>query len=203
MNNGITNNNSFGLQSNFINQKPAGLNFGKKFNSANEAYYAKKGEPMYIKEMDADEDGVVSFDEFKEYCQANGISTKEMVRMSEMASSWRAMNANKNSDGSFGIKSKDKKENKSAEQKDSEAVYAKKGDSNYDELMDTNNDNKVTYKEYIEYCKEHSKSNEQKSNTKIEETEDGEFKISSSDKAVRAYTDSDAENSDFNIDERG
>ena len=76
--------NSFGLQTNFLNKKPAGLNFGMKTNNNNTAYYAKKGEPMYVKEMDADEDGIVSFDEFKDYCQANGISSKEMVRMVEM-----------------------------------------------------------------------------------------------------------------------
>ena len=179
------NNSGFGIQTNFLNKKPACLNFGMKTNTNNTAYYAKKGEPMYMKEMDADEDGVVSFDEFKDYCQANGISPKEMTKMVQMANSYRTMQAqgvNKKSD----TKSQD-------QEVENEPVYAKRGDGRYDEAMDTNNDDKVSYKEYIEYCKEHAKPQEQKSDTKAETTENGEFKVTSSGKTARTYANAEAD----------
>jgi len=49
------------------------------------AYYAQKGEPMYMVEMDSDEDGKVTLDEFKDYCKSNNISTRNMIRMSQTA----------------------------------------------------------------------------------------------------------------------
>ena len=194
-------NNSFGLQTNFLNKKPAGLNFGMKTNNNNTAYYAKKGEPMYMEEMDSDEDGIVSFDEFKDYCQANGISSKEMTKMAQLASSYRTMQAQKKAE-------KEIKENLSDEKNtikeiESEAVYAKRGDGKYDEAMDINNDDKVSYKEYIEYCKEHSQPQEQKSDTKAEITEDGEFKITSTGKAINSYAQSEIESAENFVDEKG
>jgi len=169
-NNAITNkNNSFNLQNSFFN-KVSGTSYGKN-TSGKEAYYAKKGEPMYMKEMDSDEDGIVSFDEFKEYCQANGISSREMVKMVEMANSYRTMQAQKRAETNN--KSFPNIEDKV--ELSEEAVYATRGDGKYDEVMDTNSDDKVTYKEYMEYCKEHSKdSKTQKSDDKTEETEETE-----------------------------
>ena len=171
--------NSFGLQTNFLNKKPAGLNFGMKTNNNNTAYYAKKGEPMYVKEMDADEDG---------------ISSKEMVRMVEMANSYRTMQAQKKAEKEVKENSSDEKN--TIKEVESEAVYAKRGDGKYDEAMDTNNDDKVSYKEYIEYCKEHSQPQEQKSDTKVSESEDGEFKTTSTGKAINSYTQSETESAE-------
>ena len=179
----ISGNNGYGLQANFLNNKSAVLGFNTKSNSSN-AFYAKKGEPMYMKEMDADEDGIVSFEEFKDYCEANGISPKEMVKMTEMANSYRIMQTQKKAEKA--VKNNSDNEN-SVKDVESEAVYAKRGDSKYDEAMDSNNDDKVTYKEYIEYCKENAQPQEQKSNTKVEETENGEFKTTSFGKASTAY----------------
>ena len=197
-----SNSGGFGLQTNFLNKKPVGLNFGMKANNNNSAYYAKKGEPMYMKEMDTDEDGIVSFDEFKDYCQANGISSREMTKMVQMANSYRTMQAQKKAEKSI------EKQNKSKNQPEikeveSEAVYAKRGDSKYDEVMDTNNDDKVSYKEYIEYCKEHSQPQEQKSDTKVSESEDGEFKTTSTGKAINSYTQSETESAENFVDEEG
>ena len=59
---------SIGFNSNFNTMKTNNLNFNNHKTNNNAAYYAKKGEPMYMKEMDADEDGVVSFEEFRNYC---------------------------------------------------------------------------------------------------------------------------------------
>ena len=49
-------------------------------NSKN-AVYASKGEPMYQKEMDVDEDGIITFKEFMDYCDEQGISYKERMLM--------------------------------------------------------------------------------------------------------------------------
>ena len=176
-NNNVSNNN-FGLKSNILNQKQNGFGLGSK--SDMNAYYAKKGEPMYMNEMDSNEDGVVSFEEFKGYCEDNDISSKDMIRMVEMANSYHTMvsqkNASKNIQG--------KEENNSMP----EFVYAKLGDAKYDELMDINSNEIVTYREYIEYCEEHLSQIEPKSDTKIEETEDGKFETKSMSKAVNAYS---------------
>ena len=45
--------------------------------SKNQSYYAKKGEPIYQKDMDYDEDGVVSLDEFQKYCKENDFGPKD------------------------------------------------------------------------------------------------------------------------------
>lgn len=175
---GNISNNSFGLNTNFSQQVSLNSNLQKN----NSAYYAKKGEPMYLKEMDADEDGIVSFDEFKDYCKEQGISTKEMVKMVEMANSYRTMQSQKKTSKNIQKSSPDTKEI------ESEAVYAKRGDAKYDEVMDINNDDKITYKEYIEYCREHSKTKEKKSSA----SDDENVKSSKSSKAINAYSEKEA-----------
>ena len=199
-NNISANNSSFGLQTNFLNKKHAGLNFGMKTNN-NSAYYAKKGEPMYMKEMDADEDGIISFDEFKDYCQANDISPREMKKMVQIANSYRTMQAQNKAEKS--IEKQGKFENQpEIKEVESEAIYAKRGDGKYDETMDTNNDDKVSYKEYIEYCKEHSQHQEQKSDTKVNES-DGDLETIKTEKAINSYAQSETESAENFVDEEG
>ena len=177
---------NIGMQSSFLKTQNAGIKMNTQNN--NSAYYAKKGEPMYIKEMDADEDGIISFDEFKSYCDEKGISDKDSIKMAEMATSYRLRQAQKKA--SDNVKKEGKTNNNSAS--NAEAVYAKRGDSKYDEVMDTNNDDKITYKEYIEYCQEHSNSPKNKTEGDAEASEE-----SSSDfgtrKAIEAYTKQDSE----------
>ena len=193
------NSNSFGLQANFLNKKSGVLNFGMKTNNNQSAYYAKKGEPMYMKEMDADEDGIISFDEFKDYCQANDISPREMKKMVQIANSYRTMQAQKKAEKS--IEKQGKSENRpEIKEVESEAVYAKRGDGKYDEAMDTNNDDKVSYKEYIEYCKEHSQHQEQKSDTKVNES-DGDLETIKTEKAINSYAQSETESAENFVDE--
>ena len=69
---GVTNigNKSFGIQTN-------------NFSNSKNAVYATKGEPMYQKEMDADEDGVITFKEFMDYCDENGIGYISLSSLSE------------------------------------------------------------------------------------------------------------------------
>ena len=130
--------NSIGINSDF------GISFKK-----NEPYYAKKGEAIYQKDMDSDEDGVVTFDEFKDYCEQNNIPKE---KINEMVKNWVALRSIQ------GMK-KDSDENNLKE-----FLYSQKGDYKYEEKMDVNSDNKVTYQEYMQYCKDHAKIQESKSN---------------------------------------
>lgn len=200
MQNNISNN--IGFNSNWNKTNVNNLNFNHKTNNAS-AYYAKKGEPMYIKEMDADEDGIVSFEEFKDYCDEKGISINERIRMTQLASSYRTMQAQQKASKKIKEESKDKTETDNKTEAESEAVYARRGDGKYDEVMDTNNDDKISYKEYIEYCREHSKLKEEKADTKVEETDNGEFKTTSLGKAINSYSQSETEAPEGKIEDLG
>ena len=180
---------AFCMPSSALNSRVPALNSNSRTNGLSDAYFAKKGEPMYMQEMDADEDGIVSFDEFKDYCKDKGISSKQMEKMVQMGNSYRElMDQIKKNDGNktivnFQVSDLLEKINS----KNDDKIYAVRGDDKYDEAIDTNADDKITYKEYIDYCVEHAKTNEQKSNTRVEQTDSGVFRTSSSGKAVNAY----------------
>ena len=191
--------NAFCMPSSALNSRVPALNSNSRTNGNTEGYYAKKGEPMYMQEMDADEDGVVSYDEFKDYCKENGISTRDMMKMMEMGEAYRTLqaqtnkNSNSNSNKSNSINDQVNTLLDRINSKTNDRIYATRGDEKYNEAMDTNGDDKVTYKEYVEYCIEHSKTNETKSDTKVEQTENGEFRTSSRGKAVNAYARSESQ----------
>ncbi len=44
------------------------------------AVYAKEGEPRYNEDMDLDGDGVVTMEEYQQYCEENNISTDEQIQ---------------------------------------------------------------------------------------------------------------------------
>lgn len=194
------NNNSkgFGLQTKLINKKSVNSNSAMKTNNKS-VYYAKKGEPMYMKEMDSDEDGIVSIDEFRDYCKENGFSDKKMAEMIMLANSYRVMQEQKKKEES---KKHNKSENQQQEEKDVEleAIYAKRGDSKYDEVMDANNDDKVSYKEYIEYCQERKKTQDKNSDTSINEEADEVFKTINTTKVLNSYMQSETEFSESFVD---
>ena len=185
---------AYSLPSNTLNKRVSSLD-GNTINKGNrDAYYAKKGEPMYMKEMDADEDGIVSLDEFKDYCKDKGISDKEMTKMIQMVNSYRElMSQTGTNDKKTPINNITGDLLEKINSKNNDKIYAVRGDDKYDEAIDTNDDDKITYKEYIDYCVEHVKTNEQKTNTKVEQTEDGGFKTTSYGKAVNAYTRAESE----------
>ena len=170
-------------ETNFFNKKSVGANLGIKMNNNTSVYYAKKGEPMYMKEMDTDEDGIISLDEFKDYCQENGISSREMIKMVQMANSYRTMQSDKRAEKSI----KQKSSNDNVQEIEKEAIYAKRGDAKYEEVMDTNNDDKVSYKEYIEYCKEHAARQNKKNKTTVNKSNEDEFKTINAGKAINSY----------------
>lgn len=146
----------------------------KKIGSQNEAntIYARKGEPTYTKDMDLDDDGIVTFEEFKDYCKENNLSSDEIKQLLEARQLWEL----------FKEMSK-KRQEEQQENKDKEEIYARSGDENYDEAMDANNDKKVTYDEYMKYCKENSKEEDSKKLNKLidayalKKIEESEIKI--------------------------
>lgn len=164
-----------------------GTNSSNSNNLKNEtAYYAKKGEPMYMADMDADEDGVVTLDEFREYCKSNNISTREMVKMSQSAASFRVMKAEEESINYISKLIP----NISPKLKQADSGYKKQSENQYNISNNTNSTKNVSYKEYMEYCEQNSVQNGLKSSAKVEDSDDGVFKISNKGKAVASYKDS-------------
>ena len=98
--------------------------------NANNSYYAKEGEPMYQEDMDSDKDGIVSFDEFKEYCQSNNISSKDVSDMIEMRMAYRMSQY-----ASDALKKADFEKLKTGSL---DLIYANDGDGNYDAMRCAN-----------------------------------------------------------------
>ena len=148
------------------------------------ATYAKKGEPMYMADMDSDEDGVVTLDEFKDYCKSKGISTKSMVKMSQMASAFRTMEAesatidyiSKLIPNAF----------PKLKEADSNSGSLRGSEYQYNISNDENVENKVSYKKYMEYCEQNVVPNELKSNAEVKDA-DGKLEIANSGKALLSY----------------
>ena len=151
----------------------------KNDKNSDNAFYSKKGEPMYQEDMDADRDGVVTFEEFKAYCKANNISAKDMSDMIEMRTAYRM--------------SQDTIEQaKSAKTKEPsvgslDLIYAKDGDKNYNADIDTNKDSIVSYNEYLRYCEENARMEAKNSDTKIVEDNKNKFTTVSFGHASNAY----------------
>ena len=140
---GVTNigNKSFGIQTN-------------NFSNSKNAVYATKDEPMYQKEMDTDEDGVITFKEFMDYCDENGIGYKERVLMLNNRMTYQLNKKAAESSEKVQQEAEKAKETENTEENNnSEKVYARKGDSNYEEVIDGNDDGTITYAEYMEYCR--------------------------------------------------
>lgn len=159
-----------GVSSNYpSNQISNGINSNWKNKTEYGNYYAKKGEPMYQKDMDEDEDGVVTFEEFNDYCDANGISVKDRQLMLQNRISWHLTQEMK--EKSKEIKEKDKNNNQ-----EEERVYAKSGEPKYEAEMDADSDGVITYDEYMKYCEENGVSDEkeQSAGTVVEKVEDAD-----------------------------
>lgn len=185
---GVTNtsNQSFGIKNN-------------NFSQGKNAVYATKGEPMYQKEMDADEDGVITFKEFMDYCDENGIGYKERVLMLNNRLNYQLNKKTEESSEKVKEEAKNAEEAESAEEENSsEKLYARKGDSNYEEVIDGNDDGKITYEEYMEYCRKQSEnSTEQEFLPKAEviktentDTKEEQIVVKDYAKAFKSYTNS-------------
>ncbi len=156
----ILNQKAMNLQSDLFMTSMLKTNFNKINN--NNSFYAKKGEPMYQEAMDSDRDGVVSFDEFKEYCKNNNISSKDMKDMIELRMAYRMSQASSESAEEAG---KTKKEDFPIGNLD--LIYANDGDGNYSAELDINKDKKVSYNEYLRYCEQNARMEAKNSDTKV------------------------------------
>ena len=148
------------------------------------AEYAKKGEPMYMEDMDSDKDGVVTLDEFKGYCESKGISSKSMVKMTQMAAAYRTMKAE--TEAIDYISKLIPNVHPNLRQDNSETNHLKGSEGQY---KISNDSNKIaSYDEYMKYCEQNVKPHELKADAKTEKTEDGKFEVKNSGKAINAYT---------------
>ena len=192
---GTSYDNAFCMPSSALNTRVPALNRDSHTNGSYDSYFAKKGEPMYMEEMDADEDGIVSLEEFKDYCKEKGISSRDMNKMIEKGNSYRELmnQVQKKDEKSSLVNFQPSELLERINSKSNDRIYAVRGDDKYNEAIDTNGDDKITYKEYVDYCVEHAKTNEQKSNTRVEKTDNGVFKTISYGKAINAYARAESE----------
>ena len=128
-------------------------------NQNNNVVYAKKGEPMYQKEMDANEDGVITLEEFRDYCKEHDISVKQQQQMLRDRLNYQ-----------LNTQRAESSEQISKIESESETIYAKEGDDKYKEEIDSNSDGKITDEERI-VVKNEGKAINQYTKTETEEPE--------------------------------
>ena len=183
-----TNNQSFGIQNNI-------------FSKGKNAVYATNGEPMYQKEMDTDEDGVITFKEFMDYCDENGIGYKERVLMLNNRMTYQLNKKTAESSEKVQQEAEKAEESENTEENnDSEKVYARKGDTNYEEVIDGNDDGTITYAEYMEYCRKQSENSADQAfspkaeavKTENPETKEEQIVVKDYAKAFKSYANSES-----------
>ena len=183
-----TNNQSFGIQNN-------------SFSKGKNAVYATKGEPMYQKEMDTDEDGVITFKEFMDYCDENGIGYKERVLMLNNRMTYQLNKKTAESSEKVQQEAEKAEESENTEENnDSEKVYARKGDTNYEEVIDGYDDGTITYAEYMVYCRKQSENSADQAfspkaeavKTENPETKEEQIVVKDYAKAFKSYTNSES-----------
>jgi hypothetical protein len=136
----------------------------KSSNSSNSGIVlAKKGDSGYIESMDADKDGEITLEEFNEYCESNGVSEKEKVKLAALMTSAKTSEkiVSNTAETQKNITSSNEDESSTdtdSNTENSTSIYARKGDDKYNEAMDTNKNGEVTYQEYMEYCNKKVKS---------------------------------------------
>lgn len=176
--------NSLDIQSLLINGAN-GLNRATNYGDTQTANYAQKGEPMYMAEMDSDEDGTVTLDEFKDYCKDKGIGTRQVVKMSQYASMYRIMKAE--NEAIDYISKLIPNVHPNLKEANSGSDYLKGSEDQYNISNDANQPNVVKYDEYMKYCEQNTAPQEFKANTAVEETDDGSLKITNFGKVFDLY----------------
>lgn len=176
---GINSNNALYTNSQILN-----TSFSKTTSKAKSAVYAEKGEPTYQKDMDKDNDGIITLEEFKDYCDENNISVSQRKQMLKNRLNYQLQKERNAS-------SQEIREIKTEPEK----IYAKSDDKSYDEAMDADKDGKVTYEEYVNYCKENAKEakNTGKAEASIEQDEASDNEkvvVKDYGKAIKNYSSS-------------
>ena len=137
---------------------------------------ANKGETGYLHEMDIDYNGIVTLDEFNQYCEEKGVDGKEKMKLFQ----------------TIMLKGADEKSTeqnkKSSETEEKNNIYAQKGEDKYNEDMDINKDSIVTYDEYLKYCLKSEEQKERENKDTSTKSVSFEFK-----KAIEAYTTKESE----------
>lgn len=152
-------------------------------NKNDQVIYAKKGEPMYQKEMDADEDGVITLEEFRDYCKEHDISVKQQQQMLRDRLNYQ-----------LNIERAESSEQISKIESEDKAIYAKEGDDKYSEEIDANSDGKITYDEYMKYCEEQEKAQETPQPEKAElSTDEEKVVVKNEGKAINQYAKTESE----------
>lgn len=149
-------------------------------NKNDQVVYAKKGEPMYQKEMDADEDGVITLEEFRDYCKEHDISVKQQQQMLRDRLNYQ-----------LNTERAESSEQISKIESEGQAVYAKEGDDKYNEEIDSNNDGKITYDEYMKYCEEQEQVQSQPEKAELS-TDEEKVVVKNEGKAINQYTKTEA-----------
>lgn len=179
------------LESNKLEQK-------NENNIASKIIITKKGQAGYMPQMDLDDDGQISLEEFNKYCEENGISEKEKVALLTVMNYGKrdAKVAEESEDASKEINGEEEKETENDEENEMN-VYARKGDEKYNEKMDENENGVVTYAEYMKYLRDRGEKSEESdsdyqvefvpsSETKSNETENSTEKENTSEVAFEA-----------------
>ena len=180
---------------NVLNQNTSSMKFGlnsfmsstlgTKFGNKNDSnsYYSKKGEPTYLEDMDKDSDGIVTFDEFREYCKDNDISAKDMKNMLQARQDYLMAKDSEKTDEEQD-KPKVKEEFKTGIL---DLIYAKDGDQKYNPEQDSNGDSIVSYAEYLRYCEQNAKTEAKNSDTRVMEDGKNRFMTVSFGHASNVY----------------
>ncbi len=151
-------------------------------NKNDQVVYAKKGDPMYQKEMDTNEDGVITLEEFRDYCKEHDISVKQQQQMLRDRLNYQ-----------LNTERTESSEQISKIESEAETIYAKEGDDKYKEEIDSNNDGKITYDEYMKYCEEQEKAQETQQPEKAElSTNEEKVVVKNEGKAINQYTKTEA-----------
>lgn len=174
---GITDNSKSNNANIFQNLNP--VSSQNDNNYAKKIVLANKGEAGYFPQMDLNDDGIITLDEFNQYCEENSIADGDKQKLFQIMQMAKTIN-----------KLQEESEKQQEEKEDTakettgfkvDSIYARKGDEKYNEKMDENKDFKITYKEYMDYCAKYANSKDEKQETK---TESKNFEIK---KALNAY----------------
>lgn len=156
-------------------------------NKNDQVVYAKKGDPMYQKEMDADDDGVITLEEFRDYCKEHDISVKQQQQMLRDRLNYQ-----------LNTERAESSEQISKIESEAQAVYAKEGDDKYKEELDYNGDGKITYDEYMKYCEEQEKTQVQPEKAELTTNEEKVI-VKNEGKAINKYAQTEAEETESKV----
>ena len=150
------------------NAKKVAATNTNKGSAASNIILAKKGQAGYMKEMDSDNDGQVSLEEFNKYCEENEIEGKSKLML---MTSMQVAKSTAELVEEVEAKKAEKSENDT--KSDDEKIYAQKGDEKYTNAMDANSNGVITYEEYLDYinAKEGSDSSQESSNTDAQKSD--------------------------------